>query len=156
MYELLGIKLGAEAALIDDKVISSYLHFINLAAELQLKIVDYPEVPVYHAGMDGALAAKAKPLFVNYPELYVQDIADFLLFAVQHLPDTVKNCIKDRVNTSAAAADVHSLGSLDQQPKPSRQATPIVSQYARQSIFSGQLPTLPNVNRLASDQKLIY
>ena len=95
----MGIKLGAEAALIDDKVISSYLHFINLAAELQLKIVDYPEVPVYHAGMDGALAAKAKPLFVNYPEWYVQDIADFLLFAVQHLPETVKNCIDDRVNT---------------------------------------------------------
>ena len=97
MKKLLLSKPCAEAALMDDKVISSYMHFNSLAAELQLNIL-CPEV-VYGGSNGGALPAKVKPLFANYPEWYVEDIAEFLLLALQHLPQTVARSMDHVVMT---------------------------------------------------------
>ena len=41
----------------------------------------------------------ATPLFANYPEWYVEDLAEFLLLALQHLPHIVARTVDHLVMT---------------------------------------------------------
>lgn len=55
----------AEAALMDEKLISNYMHFNSMAAELEMRTL-CPEV--IFASSSATLPSKATPLFANYPE----------------------------------------------------------------------------------------
>ncbi|XP_075543041.1 ubiquitination factor E4B isoform X2 [Dermacentor variabilis] len=73
-------KLCADAGLLDPLLLSRCLGLYNLAAAvflavLQLAPVDTPALP---------------KLLAAYPEWYIEDIADFLLFVIQYQPQAVE------------------------------------------------------------------
>ena len=45
-----------------------------------------PEAVFASSGTTPQLPSSASPLFANYPEWYVEDVTEFLLFALEHLP----------------------------------------------------------------------
>lgn len=45
------------------------------------------------------LPSAVTPLFANYPEWYVEDVAEFLLLALQHLPHIVARTMDHMVMT---------------------------------------------------------
>lgn len=63
--KLLLSKPCAEAALMDEKLISNYMHFNSMAAELEMQTL-CPDV--MFATSNAPLPSKATPLFANYPE----------------------------------------------------------------------------------------
>ena len=58
----------AEAALMDEKLISNSMNFNSMVAELHMHVL-CPEA--VFAANSSTLPAKATPLFANYPEWYV-------------------------------------------------------------------------------------
>jgi len=84
--KMMSSKPCAEAALMDEKLISSYMHFNSMVTQLQVQIL-CPEA--VFAASSTTLPSQVNSLFANYPEWYVEDIAEFLLLALQHLPHVV-------------------------------------------------------------------
>lgn len=94
--KLLLSKPCAEAGLMDEKLISNYMHFNSMAAELEMQTL-CPEI--IFATSSSTLPSKATALFANYPEWYVEDIAEFLLLALQHMPQIVARTMDQMVMT---------------------------------------------------------
>jgi len=86
----------AEAALMDEKLISSYMHFNSMVTQMQVHIL-CPEA--VFAATSSTLPTQVNPLFANYPEWYVEDTAEFLLLSLQHLPHIVARSMDTIVMT---------------------------------------------------------
>ena len=65
MKKLLLSKPCAEAALMDEKLISNYMHFNSMAADLEMQTLCPEKVLPTN---NSTLPSKATPLFANYPE----------------------------------------------------------------------------------------
>ena len=94
--KLLLSKPCAEAALMDEKVLANYMHFNSMAAQLQLEIL-CPEA--VFAASSSTLPSKPTPLFANYAEWYVEDVAELLLLSLQHMPQAVARSMDHVVMT---------------------------------------------------------
>lgn len=73
-------KLCTDAGLLDPTLLGRCLHLYNLAAAVFLSLL-HEEPPD---------AVEVPRLFAAYPEWYIEDMADVLLFIIQYQPDAVE------------------------------------------------------------------
>ncbi|XP_066297718.1 ubiquitin conjugation factor E4 B-like [Branchiostoma lanceolatum] len=86
-------KACAEAVLHDESMLRRCLHFYGMEVMLLFKILDpknpRPTLP---------LADDVPTAFAALPEFYVEDLADFLMFVLQHAPQVLEDpCTQDIV-----------------------------------------------------------
>jgi len=90
-------KQCAESGLVDEKLLGRSLCFYNQLIGLLLKSINCE----YHSIISLPLPEKVPPAFAAYPDWYIEDIADFLLFIVQYCPQVLdsSNNNYDAVNS---------------------------------------------------------
>ncbi|KAG6451394.1 hypothetical protein O3G_MSEX007135 [Manduca sexta] len=103
-------KLCAEAALLDGEVMRRSVQFYASACALltsQLSAAQAAQDAAQDAA-PGTSAAPAALAFRATPEWYVEDVAEFMLFAVQYVPQVVADYIEDPIITWLLSAICHS------------------------------------------------
>ncbi|CAG2164009.1 unnamed protein product [Oppiella nova] len=75
-------KTCAECGLIDERLLGRSLAFYNQFIGLLLKSINCEN----HSTIDLPLPQKVPQIFASYPEWYIEDIAEFLLFVIQYCP----------------------------------------------------------------------
>ncbi|KAJ8320744.1 hypothetical protein KUTeg_002331 [Tegillarca granosa] len=85
-------KLCADAAVLDESLLRRCLQFYGVAAEYLLKVAD-PK----HCGSTLPLPDDVPMEFAALPDFYVEDIADYLLFVLQFMPNVLDDPVTDRV-----------------------------------------------------------
>ncbi|XP_054160549.1 ubiquitin conjugation factor E4 B-like [Oppia nitens] len=75
-------KACAECGLLDEKLLGRCLGFYNQLIGLLLKTIGCSD----HSTISLPLSSKIPDIFAAYPEWYIEDIADYLLFVIQYCP----------------------------------------------------------------------
>lgn len=90
-------KICAESGLVDEKLLGRCLVFYNQFIGLLLKTINCED----HSSIDLPLPEKVPEIFASYPDWYIEDIADFLLFVIQYCPQVLdpSNSNYDSVNS---------------------------------------------------------
>lgn len=86
-------KICAEAGLIDERFLGRTLQFYNQFIGLLLKSIGCSD----HSSIQLPLPSKVPEVFAAYPEWYVEDIAEFLLFVIQYCPNVVENNVSQEL-----------------------------------------------------------
>lgn len=89
-------KVCADAGLLDQALLSRSLNFYNMVMGMLLRSVsdwnpscsNAPTLP---------LSLEVPKAFAAYPEWYIEDMADFLLFTVQYIPQVVEQSSADEL-----------------------------------------------------------
>lgn len=84
-------KTCADAGLLDHKLLGNTLDFYNMVMSLLLRSVSDSD-PVTLP-----LTSEVPKIFAAYPEWYIEDMADFLLFTVQYAPQVVETSAADHL-----------------------------------------------------------
>ncbi|XP_052213480.1 ubiquitin conjugation factor E4 B-like isoform X2 [Dreissena polymorpha] len=79
-------KLCAEAAITDESMLRACLQFYSLLSSFMLRVAD----PV-NKGRVLPLPSEIPPVFAAIPEYYLEDIAEFTLFAAQVMPHVLED-----------------------------------------------------------------
>lgn len=86
-------KACADAGLLDEVLLRRCIQFYSMVAGLLLKVISGPvEITL-------PLPTTVPQIFAAYPDWYIEDIADFLLFAIQYLPQVVETNITQELLT---------------------------------------------------------
>ena len=90
-------KACSEAGLVDERLLGRSLAFYNQLIGLLLKTINCEN----HSSTDLPLPLKVPEIFASYPEWYIEDIAEFLLFVIQYCPQILDptNSNYDSVNS---------------------------------------------------------
>lgn len=86
-------KACADAGLLDPILLRRCLQFYNMVMALVVKLISGPEGP------DLPLPPTVPEVFASFPDWYIEDIADFMLFAVQYQPQVVETNISQEMVT---------------------------------------------------------
>ncbi|XP_075406881.1 ubiquitin conjugation factor E4 B isoform X1 [Tenrec ecaudatus] len=93
LKKLVRCKACADAGLLDESFLRRCLNFYGLLIQLLLRILDpaYPDLTL-------PLNSDVPKVFAALPEFYVEDVAEFLFFIVQHSPQVLyEPCTQDIV-----------------------------------------------------------
>ena len=83
-------KYCSDAALLDQTLLSECLNFYCQHMSVLMKAVSgYNTSDPYAPLLTLPLPSNVPEIFSAFPEWYIEDVADFLLFAVQHMPSVV-------------------------------------------------------------------
>ena len=90
-------KTCAESGLVDERLLGRSLAFYNQFIGLLLKTINCSD----HTTIELPLPQKVPQIFASYPEWYIEDIAEFLLFVIQYCPQILdpNNTNYDAVNS---------------------------------------------------------
>ena len=80
-------KVCAEAGLLDEKLLSRTFQFYNQFIGFLLKTINCEDDTIISL----PLPEKIPELFAAYPDWFIEDIADFLLFVIQYQPHVVES-----------------------------------------------------------------